>query len=221
MSKSTQKSYRPGFESLEDRSLMTATLFNNVVTIEGTNSKDVVKVTIEPAARVAQRSAGNLPGAVVNLNHLVVRENGRVTGRFNLSGIRLIEFYGFDGHDTFKNMTGIRSYAEGGAGNDKLIGGANTDEFYGGIGNDALLGNGGMDYLFGEANSDRLDGGFDGWADELWGGANADTFVREPMGVSIYGGPNRDAPMDFNLFEGDQLEGLILEATTGQASSRL
>jgi Ca2+-binding RTX toxin-like protein len=200
---------------------MTATLFNNVVTIEGTNSKDVVKVTIEPATRVAQRSAINLPGTVVNLNQLVVRENGRVTGRFNVDGIRLIEFYGLGGNDTFKNMTGIRSYAEGGAGNDKLIGGSGTDEFYGGIGNDTLTGNGGMDYLFGEVGNDRLDGGFDGWADELWGGANADTFVREPMGVSIYSSQNRDTPMDFNLFEGDQVEGLILVATTGQSSSRL
>ncbi len=76
----------------------------------------------------------------------------------------------------------------GGPGNDLLIGGRGNDHLYGGVGNDRLLGGDGndrlfggpgQDYLWGQAGDDYLDGGKDGFADYLDGGAGRDWFRRE------------------------------------------
>jgi Ca2+-binding RTX toxin-like protein len=63
-------------------------------------------------------------------------------------------------------------------GNDTLRGGAGNDLLRGGRGNDTLLGQEGLDRIFGDADADFLEGGFDGFLDELNGGTGADTFVR-------------------------------------------
>jgi Ca2+-binding RTX toxin-like protein len=63
-------------------------------------------------------------------------------------------------------------------GNDTLRGGAGNDLLRGGRGNDTLLGQEGLDRIFGDADADFLEGGFDGFTDELDGGAGSDTFVR-------------------------------------------
>jgi Ca2+-binding RTX toxin-like protein len=202
------KSFAPRLENLEDRTCMSATLFGNTVSIESGNGNDVVTVSIERGGVVAQRSA--IGGVLTPVfQDVVVRENGVVTGRFAASRVELIEYYGNGGNDKFTNKTAIRAYAEGGLGHDTLIGGSVTDEFYGGLGNDKLIGNGGLDYLFGEAGFDRLDGGKDGYADELFGGTQADTFVADPVGIAIFNMQNRDAPQDFNALEGDLIEGML------------
>jgi Ca2+-binding RTX toxin-like protein len=66
----------------------------------------------------------------------------------------------------------------GGAGNDTVRGGLGNDVLRGGDGNDTLLGQDGLDQLFGDADADFLEGGFDGFLDQLTGGTGGDTFVR-------------------------------------------
>jgi Ca2+-binding RTX toxin-like protein len=63
-------------------------------------------------------------------------------------------------------------------GNDTLRGGAGNDFLRGGRGNDTLLGQEGLDRIFGDADADFLEGGFDGFDDELNGGVGSDTYVR-------------------------------------------
>jgi Ca2+-binding RTX toxin-like protein len=63
-------------------------------------------------------------------------------------------------------------------GNDTLRGAAGNDLLRGGRGNDTLLGQEGLDRIFGDADADFLEGGFDGFLDELNGGTGSDTFVR-------------------------------------------
>src|SRR6185436_2780704 len=89
----------------------------------------------------------------------------------------LVNFYGHAGNDTFYNstssgITGIRSWAEGGDGNDTLVGGGKNDTLIGdvkwqyngndsldgGVGNDTLFGIGGNDTLFGSEGNDELHG---------------------------------------------------------------
>lgn len=203
-----------GVESLEERKLMSATRLGNVVTIEGSGFSDRVVVQIE--SPVVSQNALKVTEGVTPPKQLVVYESTNITGtpsawkvtRFNAADIRLIEFYGFSGSDYFRNDTSIRAYAEGGSGNDTLIGGRVTDEFYGGIGHDRLIGRQGVDYLSGDAGNDRLDGGADGVHDELQGGAGADTFVAERFGIfnTTLGKNNRDNPLDFNAREGDRID---------------
>jgi Ca2+-binding RTX toxin-like protein len=66
----------------------------------------------------------------------------------------------------------------GEGGNDTLKGGAGNDILRGARGNDTLLGQEGLDRIFGDADADFLEGGFDGFLDELNGGTGRDTFVR-------------------------------------------
>lgn len=122
--------------------------------------------------------------------------------------------YGDEGVDLlFGDAGNDRLY--GGAGTDSVWGQAGQDELYGGLDDDYLDGGAEEDRLFGEAGRDELrgrdgndylDGGRDGSTDFLYGGAGADTFIRETYRVSPYFPifRNRDGLMDYDSLQGDQ-----------------
>jgi Ca2+-binding RTX toxin-like protein len=106
---------------------------------------------------------------------------------------------GSDGNDTI----------DGGTGNDTIYGGGGDDTIYGGDGNDSLFGEGGRDFLSGGNGNDYLDGGY--WAygspfgginvaDQLYGGAGADTFVRHKV---VFSSDDTDVFADYNGAQGD------------------
>lgn len=131
-------------------------------------------------------------------------EFGQVYGRagddvVTVSGPSYVAVYGEDGADRIYGSTtsgpdgGI---LDGGAGDDiiqgrasqySIHGGDGNDRLFGGVGDDTLFGNGLEDSLYGGEGADVLDGGFgadlldgggtSGAADQLTGGAGADTFV--------------------------------------------
>jgi Ca2+-binding RTX toxin-like protein len=107
-----------------------------------------------------------------------------------------IFFYGYDGNDTFKNMTALRCTAYGMKGNDTLIGGMNDDLLDGGDGNDTLEDNYGADQLFGGANNDLLHGGTyydsDNSGNYLDGGDGSDTVYGSSGSDTIDGGAGND-----------------------------
>jgi Ca2+-binding RTX toxin-like protein len=89
--------------------------------------------------------------------------------------------------------------ADGGKGNDILIGGGGDDKLAGGKGNDILIGGGGNDrldggkgddWLFGGHGNDRLAGGHG--ADHLYGGHGSDTLAGGPGRDWLDGGRGRD-----------------------------
>lgn len=89
----------------------------------------------------------------------------------------------------------------GQVGNDELHGGAGNDRLEGGIDNDFLYGDGGLDTLFGQGGADWLEGGYDGQADVLWGGTEADTFVEYwQQFVNFRARVEVDQPMDQGVF---------------------
>lgn len=92
---------------------------------------------------------------------------------FQTTAVRQIRFLGFDGNDTFRNLTAIPSLAWGHGGNDVLEGGSGADQSYGGAGNDTLRGGAGNDILSGLDGDDLLEGG--PGDDRLWGGNGNDT----------------------------------------------
>ena len=79
---------------------------------------------------------------------------------------------GFD--DILDNRTAISMVADGGNGDDTILGSSSNDTLSGGDDNDELQGEGGNDTLSGDAGDDSLLGGHG--SDRLVGGAGADTF---------------------------------------------
>ena len=142
-------------ELLESRRLLAA------VTVSGTAGKDYITVA----------TATDL--------HVVVTVNGAPHDLPEASNPVILCG---DGDDTLIVSPGtIGIYADGGLGNDKMVGGdgpdtmlgaAGKDQMYGGGGNDKLNGAGGNDKVLGEAGADRLYGG-DG-QDYIDGGSSGD-----------------------------------------------
>jgi Ca2+-binding RTX toxin-like protein len=173
---------RLGVENLENRRMFCCPYptvgydpVNDVVTIAGTNFNDSVQVAVDPDGALIVTCQTEMPGGGVALPRQTV-----ITGP-----VQSIKFAGGDGNDTFINNTAYKCVADGGAGNDFVIGGWGNDMLYGGAGNDilsgrdgndSLKGGAGDDLLFGGAGNDWLDG--EGGTNLYWGQAGADTFVR-------------------------------------------
>ncbi len=98
------------------------------------------------------------------------------------------DLHGGNGNDNLHGEGGD-DILEGSYGDDVLVGGGAADRMWGGFGYDTLFGGegaastpsgpDGLDTLYGGADQDHLDGGRDGFADRLDGGAGIDTFRAE------------------------------------------
>ena len=143
------------FETLDSRKLLSASVANGVLFVNGTNGNDEISVQyIIPESTPTTRVA---PYFDVNIN-------GTHT-TFFASGIKHIAAYGKAGNDTinmggqFPIFTGAaiadnhpvtiptRIYA--GAGNDTVYGGTKGDAIFGEEGNDDLHGLNGNDFISG------------------------------------------------------------------------
>jgi len=207
----TAARFVPQLEALEGRLVPTVTVVptspgHAVIVIDGTDNADMVTVQ-----RVLDRTGPKI----------VINENGNATAvadpvnHDGTSCITRVYFNGRGGDDVFINYSysGVSCTADGGddndtlyggALNDVLSGGAGDDYLYGGRGADQLNGNGGCDHLFGQEDDDTLDGGDDGLADYLCGGAGRDKFQMEGYGVRgslVQPYVNLDDPADFTVGE--------------------
>lgn len=178
-------------EALHDRLTPTVSVVNGDLTIVGTNSSDTVSVA----------QVGNV--YQVTENNPVDRSLPPVVTSVPVASITgVIRFDGLDGNDTFTNYTTWACVANGGDGNDILIGGYGNDTLNGGRGDDRLYGGYGNDTLDGGDHADFLDGGVGN--DTLRGGAGVDRLYGSigdddlDGGVNDYtddyleGGPGRD-----------------------------
>ena len=131
---SRARTRRPELETLEDRAVPTASVVAGNIVIQGTNYNDVVSVSH------TVRDGRSLYDVV---------ENGHVT-RFDARSRNIhgsIIFNGSYGNDYFTNYTTLPSIADGGYGNDVLVGGKGNDILRGGFGNDRLTGGVSVFYL--------------------------------------------------------------------------
>jgi hypothetical protein len=133
-----------------------ATLSNGSLTINGTSGNDSIAVS--------------LSGEIYTVN-----ENGGTPETFSAASVQNISIFGGAGDDTIivDSSVQLGVYADGGAGNDSIIGGAGNNTLLGGPGNDTLIGRGGSDLLIGGAGDDQLRGA--GGNDTLYGGRGNDT----------------------------------------------
>ena len=137
------------FEALEGRRLLSASLAEGVLSVEGTDDADEIVVSLnatDPAASM-----------------LDVKINGEVSS-FALADVTSLKISGGHGADVITiDETGgaITLAAEifGGNGKDVLTGGSGNDKLDGGNGKDVLNGGAGDDTLTGGRGKDKLDGG--------------------------------------------------------------
>jgi hypothetical protein len=183
-----RNSTRLGVEALGDRTLMSATVSNGLLTITGSNTHDAVEVRNHSLdgvtyVMVSEQRVTN-PGTVFE-----TRSTPQVSW-FAASAVNRIRFNGLEGADRFTNNTAIGTTAYGGIGNDTLRGGSGADYLYGGGDYDTLFGNGGTDRLYGEGSIDRLQGGTG--TDYLYGGAGNDKLFGGSGYDYLYGQADND-----------------------------
>jgi len=188
------KHHHSVIESLEMRTLLSASLANGVLTVEGTDNNDSINVAL---------SNGDLIATV----------NGS-RARFSAASVQYIELKGLKGNDTLTISTAIRTPAtfDGGDGNDTLNGGNGNDYMLGGAGDDTIYGKSGNDFIDGGLGNDLVSGGFGTDATDYSGRTDDGEFRMYLDGVTASG--NIDAG------EHDTL-GLDLENLYGNAGSTL
>lgn len=109
---------------------------------------------------------------------------------YEVASVRRIFFEGYGGNDAFQNDTYVFSQANGGSGNDSLVGGWSIDYLYGEGNNDVLHGRGGGDRLVGGTDHDSLFGGDD--VDELFGEDGYDNLYGGDGDDDLVGGSGND-----------------------------
>jgi hypothetical protein len=137
------RAYRPIVEALEPRIVLSNNVVLNVgtgvLTLRGGSGNDRATVSL-----LGDHVQAVLSGGV------------RTKQAFQRAQVRQIVFQGGAGNDRFLNQTDIPCTANGGAGNDYLMGGSGNDVLIGGPGNDTLIGGGGVDQLVGGPGKNKL-----------------------------------------------------------------
>lgn len=135
-------------ESLEGRRMLSASLADGVLTVNGTAGADTISFELV-------------------LTDVVVTDNGVVT-RFAAAAVTSIVVSTGAGHDSITGDEAllVPMNVNAGDGNSTIVGGG---------GNDSLYGNNGVDRIWGGGGDDTLVGGLS--YDYFYGGPGADTFV--------------------------------------------
>jgi Ca2+-binding RTX toxin-like protein len=153
---------------------------NGVVRIFGTNLADTVLITYQGGW------GPTTPTFMVTLSNA----NGFTAQVFASALVSRIDFAGYDGNDTFNNITYEPTVVEAGAGNDWISGGYGNDDLRGRAGNDTIIGGNGNDKIYGGTGNDNLDGGIGN--DIVAGNDNDDTMHGGDGNDLMSGGLHND-----------------------------
>lgn len=123
---------------------VTAVLTGGDLVITGSRDSDRVVVTENATGTALDVTAG-----------------GQRIGRFDPAAVGTIHFRGFAGDDVFTATPRVTAavFADGGAGDDTLVGGGGNNVMTGGAGRDHLTGGGGRNVLLGGGDRDTLTAG--------------------------------------------------------------
>jgi hypothetical protein len=130
-----------------------------------------------------------------------------LTYEFALASVKQLNVQTYGGDDYVDNQTSIVMFADGGAGNDVLLGGSGGDILFGGngagndyldgrAGTDILIAGVGNDMLFGDDGNDSLYGAAGG-KDYLFGGNGNDNLYAEGTGGFAFGEAGTDSLIDY------------------------
>lgn len=163
-------------EPLEDRCVLAATTVavgaTGILNIFCDGGNDDVKV------------------ALVGTNLAVTDNSGvgqaKPTWTFAAASVTRVSFWGSSGNDKLDGTTvNTAIMADGGSGNDTLLGGTGIDTLLGNVGNDLIRGYAGNDFLCGNDGNDKIFGGVGN--DSVYGGAG-DDFVDGGVGSNFLDG---------------------------------
>jgi Ca2+-binding RTX toxin-like protein len=158
-------------EILEDRRLLSATLANGVLTVNGTNRNDFIRVLPKDGNLIVQ----------VNKTHQT----------FKQADVKSLKVNGLSGNDNISfGSTTIGATVDGGDGNDVLLGTANADTIAGGKGNDYIFAGGGNDSVSGGDGNDVIIGGKGN--DTIRGGAGNDVLIGAEGDDQLFGDAGND-----------------------------
>src|SRR5215218_3772608 len=154
-----------GFEALEPRRLLSASVQAGVLVVTGTVSSDVITVFLNPA----------------DSNQLSVKI-GAAVQTFDAGPINAITIDALRGDDTVSIDAAIAlpTTITGGSGSDRVFGNEGNDSIVGNGGRDFLYGNDGDDFISGAGSSDYIDGG-DG--DDFLVGSGGNDIINAGVGA--------------------------------------
>jgi len=171
------------------------TLTNGTVFVKGTDgTNDTVTIAVDTKGTASTAD----DQVVVTLSNINIPQ----VARFSLSSVKQLNVQTLGGDDYVDNQTAIPMYADGGAGNDVLLGGTGNDILYGGAGagndyldgragNDELIAGTGTDELFGDDGNDTLYGA-SGGKDYMFGGNGNDQLFGEGNNSFLFGEAGAD-----------------------------
>ena len=163
-------------EPLEPRRLLAATLdtTSGVLTITGTDAKDIVQFQVADVANGTDRpltfnvlettTTAASPSAVPSFTEVTDFLNsgtGLVTTQYDLASVNTVVINSGNNDDMIivGGTLPIPVSVNAGAGDDSVSGGEGTDSLSGGGGNDYVFGRGGRDIVSGDFGADQLFGG--------------------------------------------------------------
>ncbi|QEG21587.1 CAP domain-containing protein [Mariniblastus fucicola] len=167
------KSRFQSYQQLEAKNLLAAIYHNpdsGILYIAGDSGANVGQVSVSGDNVVAQIDGQSYSGASDDVTDII--------------------FIGYDGNDTFTNLSDLDSSMYGHLGNDTLTGGGGDDNLVGGAGNDTIQGLDGDDRIVGADGNDTLEGG-DG-EDRIFGTAGTNTIYGGAGDDTIYGSEDAD-----------------------------
>jgi hypothetical protein len=148
--------------------------------VSGTNASDLIEVSVAQNPLQGPRLTVRINSGVPMIKLLAPGQG------VNVKGLR--------GNDSIVIRGSYPVNANGGSGNDALLGGSGNDTLHGGIGADRIEGGAGADQLFGGLDDDTLRGGdgedvlvsvFGGTGDRLFGNAGWDNFVADDDSTEV------------------------------------
>ena len=146
------------FETLESRRLLSSSLVNGLLTVNGTAGNDTISLSVSGSnIQVSQTGSVTKNFATSSVQKILINAlggNDKVTVANAITKPTTIN--GSSGNDSLTSGGG-NDVINGGAGDDKMHGGSGKDALVGGAGNDALDGGSGNDFLSGQAGSDTID----------------------------------------------------------------
>lgn len=180
--RSTDQDFRLGLESLETRTVLSASLLSDgTLLIIGSQQGDQITVA-------AQSGNGR-----VSLTGVPDVASGTVFD--NVQRVRILGQQGNDvirgqGNSRALDGTRLRFTILGGNGNDTIIGGPAADDLQGGNGGDSIFGRNGADFLRGGNAADLLSG--QRGNDRLEGDNGRDALLGGPGNDALFGGNGND-----------------------------
>src|SRR4051794_13609886 len=164
----------PLLESLEQRSLLSATLQGTELHVTGSSKSDLITVYYDAKDK----------------SKLDVKIRTAVT-QFNASDVASLRIEGLAGDDRIlingaNGAVNLPSKIYGGLGDDSNTGGSGRDRVYSGAGDDSVSGESGNDILYGEQGHDTVQGARG--RDLLDGGADDDTVIGNAGDDRCHGG---------------------------------